>query len=83
MLGGGGYWYSRQRVSATEVSVNKTSNEKAFKGGDEFLSLKLDSVEKVNHNTKKFRFLLPEDDMQSGLAVACMYMHQLYPHRTG
>lgn len=34
------------------------------------MSLKLDDVEIINHNTKKFRFKLPEDDMVSGLHVA-------------
>lgn len=43
-----------------------------FKGGDQgWLSLKLESVEPVNHNTKKLRFHLPEEDSVSGLAVAC------------
>jgi cytochrome-b5 reductase len=43
----------------------------AFTGGDQgFISLKLESVENVNHNTKKFRFALPEDDQVSGLHIA-------------
>jgi cytochrome-b5 reductase len=43
----------------------------AFTGGDQgFLSLLLDKIEVVNHNTKKFRFKLPEEDMESGLHVA-------------
>jgi len=43
----------------------------AFTGGDQgFLSLKLESVEMINHNTKKFRFALPENDQVSGLHVA-------------
>lgn len=47
------------------------SGKKAFTGGDQgFISLKLESVENVNHNTKKFRFALPEEDQVSGLAVA-------------
>ena len=45
---------------------------KAFVGGDQgFLDLKLESVENVSHNTKKFRFLLPEADQVSGLKIAC------------
>lgn len=35
------------------------------------MSLKLDSVETVSHNVKKFRFALPESGMESGLSVAC------------
>jgi len=43
----------------------------AFTGGDQgFISLKLESVEMINHNTKKFRFALPENDQVSGLHVA-------------
>lgn len=44
----------------------------AFTGGEQgFLSLKLDKSEIINHNTKKLTFLLPEEDMESGLHVAC------------
>lgn len=43
----------------------------AFTGGDQgFISLKLESVEIVNHNTKKFRFALPDEDVVSGLKIA-------------
>jgi cytochrome-b5 reductase len=49
------------------------SVKKAFTGGDQgFLSLMLEKSEIVNHNTKKLRFKLPEEDMESGLPVACM-----------
>jgi cytochrome-b5 reductase len=45
---------------------------KAFTGGDQgFLDLKLSNIEVVNHNTKRFRFDLPEKDQVSGLDVAC------------
>ena len=43
----------------------------AFKGGDQgFVDLKLESVEEINHNTKKFRFALPNSDDVSGLQIA-------------
>jgi cytochrome-b5 reductase len=43
----------------------------AFTGGEQgWVGLKLESVENVNHNTKKFRFALPEDDQVSGLHIA-------------
>ena len=73
----GGYQlYLLQRgggAAHTEALDSASSaNKKAFTGGDQgFLSLKLDSVETVNHNVKKFRFALPESDMESGLSVAC------------
>ncbi len=44
---------------------------KAFTGGDQgFISLLLESVENVSHNTKKFRFKLNDEDSTSGLPVA-------------
>ena len=43
----------------------------AFTGGEQgFIDLKLESVEKINHNTKKFRFALPNADDVSGLQIA-------------
>ncbi|KAK5937478.1 NADH-cytochrome b5 reductase [Knufia obscura] len=43
---------------------------KAFTGGDQgFVSLKLIEVESYNHNTKKLKFALPDEDMTSGLPV--------------
>lgn len=43
----------------------------AFSGGDQgFIDLKLESVENINHNTKKFRFALPNKDDVSGLQIA-------------
>lgn len=44
-----------------------------FTGGDQgWIDLKLESVEIVNHNTKRLRFALPNEDDISGLHVACM-----------
>jgi cytochrome-b5 reductase len=52
-------------------SATRLGSKVAFTGGDQgFLSLVLDKVELVNHNTKKFTFRLPEDEMVSGLHVA-------------
>lgn len=54
--------------------------KKALTGGDQgFVSLKLEDVEIVNHNTKKFRFKLPENDMVSGLAVASAILTKFKP----
>lgn len=36
------------------------------------MSLKLENIEEVNHNTKKLRFALPNPDDVSGLHIACM-----------
>lgn len=47
------------------------------------MSLKLEDVEIVNHNTKKFRFKLPEDDMVSGLNVASAILTKFKPDGEG
>ena len=42
-----------------------------LKCGDQgFIDLKLESVEEINHNTKKFRFALPNSDNVLGLSIA-------------
>lgn len=70
VAGGAGYYYfagSPAVAKAKQVAVAKP----AFTGGDQgFVSLKLAEVETVNHNTKRFRFELPEGDQVSGLHVA-------------
>lgn len=54
----------------TASTVSSTPN-KAFTGGDQgFLSLKLESVEQVSHNTKRMRFSLPDSNDVSGMQVA-------------
>ncbi|KAI9047673.1 hypothetical protein LZ554_008384 [Drepanopeziza brunnea f. sp. 'monogermtubi'] len=84
LLAGGGYYFYNQGDNAAQVkdaakdakakakgAVGAATAKSAFTGGDQgFISLKLDSVENINHNTKKFRFALPEEDQVSGLAVA-------------
>jgi cytochrome-b5 reductase len=54
-----------------EDAAGSTGAKSIFTGGDQgFISLKLESVENINHNTKKFRFALPEEDAVSGLHIA-------------
>lgn len=54
--------------------------KKALTGGDQgFVSLKLEEVENVNHNTKRFRFKLPEEDMVLGLNVASAVLTKFQP----
>ena len=70
-LGGGYYYYTSQQKPSLQAEAAGPA-KKAFQGGDQgFISLKLENIENVNSNTKKFRFALPEDDMVSGLPVAC------------
>lgn len=76
---GGAYYYMNSGAVTPhplkeEGKTPKSTSELAkvaFMGGEQgFLSLPLESVETINHNTKKFRFSLPEADMESGLRVA-------------
>jgi len=56
---------------ANKIPSSTGAVKKAFTGGDQgFVSLALENIEVVNHNTKKLRFKLPEEDMESGLPVA-------------
>lgn len=85
----GGYWYFTQNPGTAQKAEEKVKEalptgvvgvKKALTGGDQgFVSLKLDGVENVNHNTKKFRFKLPEDDMVSGLEVASAILTKFKP----
>ena len=60
---------SAAKEKAAET-IGSTPN-KAFTGGDQgFLSLKLESVEQVSHNTKRMRFSLPDSNDVSGMQVA-------------
>jgi len=43
---------------------------KTFRGGPCFTSLRLHSVESLNHDTKRFRFALPDQNAVSGLGLA-------------
>lgn len=80
ILGGGyyamyGFGKPSQHSAPHQTSAqpnNKASEPvKCFTGGDQgFVSLVLDNVETINHNTKRFRFKLPEENSVSGLTVA-------------
>lgn len=79
-VAGGAYYFlsgssssssAAQKAEAKVKEAVGAAPKKALTGGDQgFVSLKLEEVEIVNHNTKKLRFKLPEDDMVSGLNVA-------------
>ena len=46
---------AKDAVGAAKSKVEGATAKSAFTGGDQgFISLKLDSVENINHNTKKF-----------------------------
>lgn len=71
VLGGGAYYYSTLSGGAKAGAASKQPAQAAFTGGDQgFLSLKLAEVVDVNHNTKRFRFELPEKNQVPGLPIA-------------
>ena len=86
LAGTGGYYYytsnpqfgGAEGVSTSEQSAKVlTPKGKTFTGGDQgWIDLKLEHVEKVNGNVKKFRFKLPNEDDVSGLQVACKYSRE-------
>ncbi|KAH0565800.1 NADH-cytochrome b5 reductase [Trichoglossum hirsutum] len=71
-VGAGGYYYYNTTVqSETVIPQGPSKADPAFIGGDQgWIGLKLESIETVNHNTKKLRFALPHKDNVSGLHVA-------------
>lgn len=60
------------RFFIQDVRADSHAPPKTFGGGPAFFSLALESSELVNHNTKKLRFKLPDQDAVSGLPVTCM-----------
>lgn len=78
MGGAGYYYYSKQGLSTSAFAKDATSSvksaiagNKTFTGGEQgFVSLKLESVDVINHNTKRFRFALPSPSDVSGLQIA-------------
>ncbi|KAK5121170.1 NADH-cytochrome b5 reductase [Meristemomyces frigidus] len=59
-----------QNIPAKTGAGTGVAPSKCFKGGDQgFVSLVLDHVENINHNTKKFRFKLDSEDAVSGLPI--------------
>ncbi|KAL2441741.1 NADH-cytochrome b5 reductase 2 [Exophiala dermatitidis] len=64
------------KYGATKVD----ESSKAFTGGDQgFISLKLAEVIPYNHNTKRFKFELPDPEQVSGLSVASAIITKYQP----
>jgi cytochrome-b5 reductase len=92
-LAGAGYYFlggtsvakkAEEKVKdASSAAADKLSTgdvKHALTGGDQgWVSLKLEEVEVINHNSKRFRFRLPEDDMTSGLHVASAILTKFKP----
>ena len=57
--------------STKPSNSNPVDAPKIFTGGISFQTLKLQSAEQVNHNTKRLRFELPDPNAVSGLRPIC------------
>ena len=84
--GGGYYYWNQTRNASAQAPSSKDERKTvpssappsasapqaaSFTGGEQgFIDLKLESVEELSHNTKKYRFALPNKDEVSGLQVA-------------
>ncbi|EHA49854.1 NADH-cytochrome b5 reductase 2 [Pyricularia oryzae 70-15] len=80
MAGFGTYFmFGQGTTPAAGVKALGAEPKKALEMEKGFVSLQLDDVEVVNHNTKRLRFKLPEDDMVSGLHVASALLTKFKP----
>ncbi|KAF1812137.1 ferredoxin reductase-like protein [Eremomyces bilateralis CBS 781.70] len=68
----GGYYYlTSDKAGAAKATAPTTPSEPVFKGGDQgFISLKLDKIETLTHNTKHFTFSFEDPNAVAGLPVA-------------
>ncbi|KAK3336627.1 putative cytochrome b5 protein [Cercophora scortea] len=72
--------FGATEAKAKEAAASAVEAKKALTGGDQgFVSLKLEDVETINHNTKRFRFKLPEDDMVSGVTTTSAILTKFKP----
>ncbi|KAK4161962.1 hypothetical protein QBC43DRAFT_291310 [Cladorrhinum sp. PSN259] len=83
-VGAGAYFYAGSSPAAKKAEekvkhaiADKVAPSKAFSG--EWLSLKIEEVEQVNHNSKRLRLKLPEDNQVSGLEVASAVLTKFKP----
>lgn len=60
-------------TSGSRNSSSHSSNkpDKVFSGGPAFVSLTLEQSDMLNHNTKRLRFRLPNEDSISGHSLTC------------
>ncbi|KAI0879790.1 ferredoxin reductase-like protein [Annulohypoxylon maeteangense] len=73
---GAGLYYTYMR---SVVHADSGAPKHVFGSGPAFLSLKLESTETVNHNTKRLRFKLPEPDSVSGLSLTSALLTFSWP----
>ena len=60
------------RYNSGSATAEAPKRESVFVGGDQgWIDLKLADVETLSHNTKRFRFALPDPEKISGVQIAC------------
>ncbi|KAH6654928.1 NADH-cytochrome b5 reductase [Verticillium dahliae] len=69
--------YSRMMTDSAHADSGSPS--KVFGSGPAFVSLPLESSEVVNHNTKRLRFRLPDENAVSGLALTSAVLTISWP----
>ncbi|THW88544.1 ferredoxin reductase-like protein [Aureobasidium pullulans] len=70
----GAFGQPASKTEEANIPGKAADASKCFTGGDQgFVSLVLMESENINHNTKKLRFHLPEENSVSGLTIACMF----------
>jgi cytochrome-b5 reductase len=62
--------YTRHMMAIAHAESSSPAPKKVFGGGFANVVLPLESSEQVNHNTKRLRFRLKEDEI-SGLPLTC------------
>ncbi|RKU44566.1 NADH-cytochrome b5 reductase [Coniochaeta pulveracea] len=83
-VAGAGYYFlqtpSGQKVEHKVEEAIQHKAKPALTGGDQgFVSLLLEDIEIINHNTKRFRFKLPEEDQVSGLTACSAILTKFTP----
>ncbi|KAF2429430.1 ferredoxin reductase-like protein [Tothia fuscella] len=64
-------WGIKRKNEIEAEAPSSLPSTKVFTGGDQgFISLKLQEVENINHNTKKLRFGFEDENAVSGLVIA-------------
>ncbi|KAL2158473.1 hypothetical protein VTH06DRAFT_4239 [Thermothelomyces fergusii] len=70
---------AKEAAGAAAQALSAGEVRKALTGGDDWVSLKLEEVEVINHNSKRLRFRLPEDDMVSGVHFTSAILTKFKP----
>jgi hypothetical protein len=68
----GAYTFYSTSTRKSKLSTGNEPPVKTFGSGPAFTSLRLHSVEKLNHDSSRFRFSLPSEEAVSGLSLTCM-----------